>query len=110
MPLLPLTTLDDLAATITAFHCSQQASSQPAPSSNSGDIVPSAPQHLIPYCTITPPMSGHAAKVLSDICHSLRDLVGMASTREGRAALTGFLGRAGAEGAISFWQHEYALN
>jgi len=51
----------------------------------------------------------HETNVLSDICHSLKDVVELASTEQGREALAGWVGEREANGLVEFWEGEWIV-
>ena len=68
-------------------------------------------QSLLPYVTsMAParPLSTHGANVLSDLCHSLKDIVGLAGREEGREVLGQWLGEEG-KGVAEFWEREWLV-
>ncbi|KAJ2900508.1 hypothetical protein MKZ38_002413 [Zalerion maritima] len=67
------------------------------------------PHHLrdlIPYCTTGDNLTPHTANVLSDVCHSFRDLVGRQRSQRSMMHLSNHLGRKEGPAAIEFWRKE----
>ncbi|KAH0536307.1 hypothetical protein FGG08_006800, partial [Glutinoglossum americanum] len=58
---------------------------------------------LLPLLTTTPPLSEHAANVLSDLFPSVRHLAVAVGAREGREVVRAWLGGEGGEGVVEFW-------
>lgn len=52
-------------------------------------------------------MSEHDAFVVGDLCHSLREVVEMVETKEGREVLKGYVGDRVAREMWEFWEDEY---
>ena len=53
------------------------------------------------------PLSEHSVNVLSDICHSVKDVAAMAGNDEGMKVLEDYLGEEDARNIESFWSEEW---
>ena len=52
-------------------------------------------------------MSEHDAFVVGDLCHSLREVIEITETEEGRKILRGYVGERQARGMREFWEDEW---
>ncbi|TVY45122.1 hypothetical protein LOCC1_G002608 [Lachnellula occidentalis] len=67
---------------------------------------------LLPYCTLKPPMPEHPKNLLSDVCHTVGELAGAATTRDGQAYIRSLVSEPGstvAEDIIDFWEQEFTV-
>ncbi|TVY57111.1 hypothetical protein LCER1_G000796 [Lachnellula cervina] len=67
---------------------------------------------LLPYCTLKPPMSEHPKNLLSDICHTVGELAGIATTRDGQTYIRSLVSEPGstvADDIIDFWEQEFVV-
>ncbi|KAL8997351.1 MAG: hypothetical protein Q9188_006345 [Gyalolechia gomerana] len=53
------------------------------------------------------PLSEHSANVLSDVCHSIRDVAAMTESDDGMKVLEDYLGEEDAKNIESFWAEEW---
>lgn len=68
------------------------------------------PKTLLPQLTATAParpLSEHSANVLSDICHSIRDVAAITESEQGMKVLEEYLGEEDARNIESFWAEEW---
>ncbi|KAM0164467.1 hypothetical protein ACHAPG_000665 [Botrytis cinerea] len=80
-------------------------------------IVPSSKRvdaryELLPFSHVGNTMTEHTRNILSDICHSIPELVRTASTTGGQEQLREWLSEPNPESAldvIDFWKREYLL-
>ncbi|KIX98967.1 uncharacterized protein Z520_05428 [Fonsecaea multimorphosa CBS 102226] len=70
------------------------------------------PETLIAHATISAPaqpLSQHEANVLTDLCHSIRDLEEATRTSSGREQLAEHLGPAVTKNLVDFWEDEWII-
>ncbi|KAI1107518.1 hypothetical protein F4804DRAFT_329250 [Jackrogersella minutella] len=101
MPVIPVNSVQDVPASLMAFH--RQISISNAPRK-----MASPAQTLLPYCSDRPCLPEHAVNVLTDITYGVRDLLDTMSTPAGQTKIFEFLG-SDSESAISFWVKEYLV-
>ena len=102
MPLLPLSSIQALPATLQAFQAQLNT-----------PCLPPRPQQavlhdLLSCSSLNPHPVEHNLNILSDITHDFKDLADKVATKEGRALLQEYLG-ADAKNIIDFWMFEYSL-
>ena len=105
MPIIPLSGIDALQVTLSAYQ-RQLLQSRNVPAVINPTVT------LLPYCTERPPLPEHARNVLSDIFRNFRDLAMAATTRDGQQEIRKWLSDPTpeqAEGVIAFWLHEYLV-
>ncbi|PQE11634.1 OPA3 family protein [Rutstroemia sp. NJR-2017a WRK4] len=83
MPLLPLHSIEQLLPTIQIFHKRLLSPGVQRTVNTQFELLPS--------CTIGTAMTEHTRNILSDICHSIPDLVHAASSPDGQAKLRQWL-------------------
>ncbi|PSR92074.1 hypothetical protein BD289DRAFT_188934 [Coniella lustricola] len=106
IPLVPLQSIEDLPLVLSRFHraflkadlFTRQTRAQPT---STGPI-----EALLPYSTVSPPLSEHKVHILSDVTVSFADLVNMVSSKEGRAEVARYLEQGDADRIIEFWSRE----
>lgn len=102
IPLLPLSTLDELPVRLEAFHSKLITAKSSPPRSAAVEA-----QALLPYCAVNPPLPERPTHILSDINTSFSDLLDKVSTAQGRAILQDYAGDASAaDRVIRFWTKE----
>ncbi|KAM3077691.1 hypothetical protein ACMFMG_007015 [Clarireedia jacksonii] len=106
MPLLPLYSIEKLLPTIHMFHKRLL--------SPGVQRTINAQFELLPSCMIGTGMTEHTRNILSDICHSLPELVQAAISSDGQDKLRQWLSdnrdsSQAAEDVIDFWKQEYLL-
>lgn len=83
MPILPLTSVSQLLTTLQSF----QRQLCVVPSSRKVD----AQYELLPFSNVGDAMTEHTRNILSDICHSIPELAGIATTSDGQEQLRDWL-------------------
>lgn len=80
----------------------------PAPS-HRAPIIPTSMTLLRQVTAAAPisPLSEHSANVLSDVCHSIRDVAAMTESDDGMKVLEDYLGEEDAKNIESFWAEEW---
>ncbi|TEY85190.1 hypothetical protein BOTCAL_0016g00440 [Botryotinia calthae] len=104
MPILPLMSVPKILSIVQPF----QRQLCIVPSSKRVD----AQYELLPFSHIGNTMTEHTRNILSDICHSIPELVRTASTTGGQERLREWLSEPNPESAqdvIDFWKREYLL-
>ena len=65
--------------------------------------------HLLPHITTTAParpLTQHTVNVLSDLCHSIREVAWICEREEGRTMLREWIGEKEADAVVAFWGDE----
>lgn len=102
MPIIPVSSLDTLPATLLAFN--RQLST------TSGNIkATQSLSSVLPYCSSGERLSEHTVNVLGEITTGMKDLCTKATSAEGRKQLAGYLD-AEADQVIKFWEGEFIAN
>lgn len=73
-------------------------------------LAAAQPTRLLRQVTATAPtrpLSEHSANVLSDICHSIRDVAAITESERGMKVLEDYLGEEDAKNIESFWAEEW---
>ena len=66
------------------------------------------PTALVAYATTSSePLTQHDANILTDICHSIRELEAATRTDSGQATIEEYLNPIVARGVIDFWKDEW---
>ncbi|KAL2041553.1 hypothetical protein N7G274_005935 [Stereocaulon virgatum] len=104
-PLLPIPSPPNLLPLLLTYLT--PASPHPFP-----PTTPQSPLLLLPHTTSSAPsrpLPTHATNVLSDICHSLKDIIEMVQCERGRREMEEWLGRgeAGGGGVVEVWEGEW---
>ncbi|KAL6715830.1 hypothetical protein ACLMJK_006791 [Lecanora helva] len=103
-PLLPIPTLTDLLPLLKPRTTSSPPNPLPPP--------PISPLVLLPHLTSTAPgrpLPEHTMNVLSDLCHSIRDVLELVGTEEGKVTLEEWVGAEEARGLVEFWEGEWIV-
>ncbi|KAH9909402.1 hypothetical protein F4778DRAFT_229441 [Xylariomycetidae sp. FL2044] len=100
MPIIPAHSVQDLPASLIAFHRQISIGGLPRKTANPA-------QALLPFAS-QQRLSEHAVNVLTDITSDLRGLVEKTTTIGGQAEIVEYLGE-DAEAIISFWKEEYLV-
>jgi hypothetical protein len=101
MPIIPLHSLLSLQATLFTFQRQLLKAKPPPPVINPTTTI-------LQYCSANPPIAEHTRNILSDICHSFRELSKAATTADGQEEIRKWVeAPAQAEDAIQFWLQEY---
>ncbi|KAK8089799.1 hypothetical protein PG997_004760 [Apiospora hydei] len=103
MPIVPVSSIDAVPATLLAFH------RQLATAGGGKQALP-ASRSLLPYCSGAENLSEHSTNILSDVTTGMKDLSEKATRARGKEELIGHLGEAEAERAISFWNDEFPMD
>ncbi|KAK8042319.1 hypothetical protein PG993_006842 [Apiospora rasikravindrae] len=103
MPIIPVSSIDAVPATLLAFH------RQLATAGGGKKTLP-ASRSLLPHCSGAENLSEHSANVLSDVTTGMKDLSEKATSEQGKQELIRYLGEAEAERAISFWNDEFPMD
>lgn len=98
MPVIPLTSADDLQGTLLTFN-TRIGTARPPPLACT---LTSAPSSLLRHCVIGEPLSSHASNVLSDINSCFSDLLDKTVQPEGQMMLHDYVGE-DANRVIQFW-------
>ena len=101
-PILPISSPERLLPLLMTYITPPQppASTPPLPS----------PLLLLPHTTSTAParsLPTRATYVLSDLCHSLKEVVELAQTNRGREMLGQWVGAGEKRGLAEFWEGEW---
>lgn len=102
-PLLPIPTPQHLLPILQTY-------TSPTPLGPPTPPVP--PLALLPHVTSTAParpLSTHTTNVLSDLCHSLREVARLAETEVGRGVLGEWLGEEEGKWVAEFWEGEWIV-
>lgn len=103
MPILPLTSVDALPATLQSFQSSLAASRtrQPWPADAARD--------LLPRCTTGTLLARPSVDILRGHYFSFREVLGAVATDDGQRMLREILGPEETGRLRSFWSHEFAV-
>ncbi|RAL62505.1 hypothetical protein DID88_005070 [Monilinia fructigena] len=104
IPILPLASASQLLTALQSF----QRQLCIVPSSRKVD----AQYELLPFSNVGNAMTQHTRNILSDICHSIPELAGIATTSDGQGQLREWLSEPNpnsAQNIIDFWKREYLL-
>lgn len=102
LALLPIASPSQLLPLLNTYTAA------PAPAKRAPTMPPS--MTLLRQITATGPLcplSQHSANVLSDICHSIKDVAAMTESDDGMKKLEDYLGEEDAGNIESFWAEEW---
>ena len=107
MPILTLTSLNDLPARLEYFYIKALDPKSAAAEQPTRPPGVEAQEKLLPYCSENAPLTEYATHVLSDINTDFRDLVDKISSDQGRAILHDYAEDV-MDRVINFWTRESA--
>ncbi len=103
VPVIPITSLDGLPATLGTFVASL-VNSKVSPSWSMDTA-----RDLLPHCAVNAPLSRRSAEVTSTASMSFKDLINEMTTDGGQDRIAAVLGKDEAARLVSFWTHEFAI-
>jgi len=103
IPIIPLSSVSSLQATLFGFQRQLVVARRSAESIAKGDPRVA----LLPYCSVDAPIPGHDRNILSEIYHSIPEIAQAATTREGKEALKKWVeDPLVVENLVKFWEEE----